>query len=515
MHTPPEVTALGHLWLTTYLIGTPLVFGFYAAEATFRASGDTRTPLLLLTASVLVTLILDPVLILGLGPMPAMGIAGAAVAAVGTRALGLAFGFGVLVKRRLVRLSVWDWKSALAVVRIGAPTAATGVFFSAVYVGLTRITTQFGTPALAALGVGHKLEGLAYQVAIGFGLASAAIVGQNLGAGRADRARRAAYLTATYACLVAAVACIAFLIVPEQLVSVFSRDAAVIAAGGELPQDHRDRGDHDGDGDRLRGVAGRRGLHLRADALVRLDDGGAHPARRLARGAVRRGGDLVDDQPDGDGPRHRDVPDLARGPLAAGARMSRIITLLTDFGTADGYVGEVKGTLLTLAPGALLVDVAHDLPAGDVAAGCYVLGRVWRAFPEGTVHLAVVDPGVGSARRALAVRGGRAVLRGARQRSAERRARRGAGARGESGGARRREPDLPRAGRLRSRRRAARGRRAAAGPGGAARRSGAARAGASSTVEGSDLVGEVIHVDRFGTLITNLPTDRVDARPRR
>ena len=231
MHTPPEVTALGRTWLRTYLIGTPLVFGFFAAEATFRASGDTRTPLILLTCSVLVTLILDPVLILGLGPAPAMGIGGAAVAAVGTRALGLAFGFGVLVKRRLVRLSSWDWRSALAVARIGAPTAATGVFFSAVYIGLTRITTQFGTPALAALGVGHKLEGLAYQVAIGFGLASAAIVGQNLGAGRSDRARRAAYLTATYACLVAAIACIGFLAVPERLVSVFSHDAAVIAEG--------------------------------------------------------------------------------------------------------------------------------------------------------------------------------------------------------------------------------------------------------------------------------------------
>ncbi len=231
MHTPPDVTELGHLWLTTYLIGTPLVFGFFAAEAAFRASGDTRTPLALLSFSVLVTLILDPVLILGLGPMPAMGIAGAAVAAVGTRALGLAFGFGVLVRRRLVRLAVWDWKSALAVFRIGLPTAATGVFFSLVYIGLTRITTQFGTPALAALGVGHKLEGLAYQVAIGFGLASAAIVGQNLGAGRTDRARRAAFLTAGYACLVAAVACVAFLVAPERLVSVFSHDAAVIAEG--------------------------------------------------------------------------------------------------------------------------------------------------------------------------------------------------------------------------------------------------------------------------------------------
>lgn len=231
MHTPPEVTALGRRWLGTYLIGTPLVFGFYAAEATFRASGDTRTPLWLLTASVLVTLVLDPVLIIGLGPAPAMGISGAAVAAVGTRALGLAFGFGVLVRRRLIRLAHWDWRSALNVARIGAPTGATGVFFSLVYIGLTRITTQFGTPALAALGVGHKLEGLAYQVAIGFGLASAAVVGQNMGAGRLDRARRTAHLTAGYACLVAAVACIAFLVAPERLVSVFSHDAAVIAEG--------------------------------------------------------------------------------------------------------------------------------------------------------------------------------------------------------------------------------------------------------------------------------------------
>lgn len=231
MNTPPDVTELGRLWLGTYLIGTPLVFGFYATEAAFRASGDTRTPLILLLASVVITLVMDPVLILGLGPAPALGIAGAAIAAVGTRALVLALGFGVLVRRRLLRLSVWDPRAALAVARIGAPTAATGIFFSAVYIGLTRITTRFGTPALAALGVGHKLEGLAYQVAVGFGLASAAIVGQNLGAGRADRARRAGWLTAAYACAVASVVCIAFLAFPETLVSVFSRDAAVIAEG--------------------------------------------------------------------------------------------------------------------------------------------------------------------------------------------------------------------------------------------------------------------------------------------
>lgn len=86
--------------------------------------------------------------------------------------------------------------------------------------------------------------------------------------------------------------------------------------------------------------------------------------------------------------------------------MAHLITLLTDFGAADSYVAEVRGVLLSRAPGVQLVDVAHDLPPGDVRAAAYVLGRSWPAFPAGTVHLAVVDPGVGTARRALAAEGG-------------------------------------------------------------------------------------------------------------
>jgi S-adenosylmethionine hydrolase len=82
--------------------------------------------------------------------------------------------------------------------------------------------------------------------------------------------------------------------------------------------------------------------------------------------------------------------------------MSAIITLLTDFGTVDGYVAEMKGVLLSLVPGARVVDLTHEIPPGDIRAGAYALGRAWRAFPDGTVHLAVVDPGVGTARRALA-----------------------------------------------------------------------------------------------------------------
>ena len=81
---------------------------------------------------------------------------------------------------------------------------------------------------------------------------------------------------------------------------------------------------------------------------------------------------------------------------------ARRITLLTDFGTRDGFVGAVKGVLAALVPDALVEDIAHDLAAGDVRAGARALARYWARYPEGTVHLAVVDPGVGTERRALA-----------------------------------------------------------------------------------------------------------------
>jgi S-adenosylmethionine hydrolase len=88
--------------------------------------------------------------------------------------------------------------------------------------------------------------------------------------------------------------------------------------------------------------------------------------------------------------------------LAAGSVSAARITLLTDFGTRDGFVGAVKGVLAALAPDVLVDDIAHDLPAGDIRSAALVLPRYWRRYPEGTVHLVVVDPGVGTGRRAVA-----------------------------------------------------------------------------------------------------------------
>ena len=83
-----------------------------------------------------------------------------------------------------------------------------------------------------------------------------------------------------------------------------------------------------------------------------------------------------------------------------------ILAFLTDFGTRDHYAGAMKGAALAICPDATLVDITHDIPPHDVLAGALELAAAYRYFPAGTVFVAVVDPGVGSARRGLAVEAG-------------------------------------------------------------------------------------------------------------
>jgi len=95
----------------------------------------------------------------------------------------------------------------------------------------------------------------------------------------------------------------------------------------------------------------------------------------------------------------------------AGAVGAPVVTLLTDFGVRDAFVGVMKGMILGICPQARLVDLCHEVPPQDVEGGAFILGTACGWFPPETIHLAVVDPGVGSRRRAIAVRvGGHAFL---------------------------------------------------------------------------------------------------------
>jgi Na+-driven multidrug efflux pump len=139
-------------------------------------------------------------------------------------------GLVLLWRRRGIRPG-FDPRIAGTIVRIGLPTMLTGVLFSVIYMLLVRVVGGFGTAAIAALGVGHKLEGMSYMICIGFGLAAETLVGQNLGAGRIARARTAAWLTARVAAVPSGCLAVVFLLVPEALVGVFTSDPAVIHAG--------------------------------------------------------------------------------------------------------------------------------------------------------------------------------------------------------------------------------------------------------------------------------------------
>lgn len=89
-----------------------------------------------------------------------------------------------------------------------------------------------------------------------------------------------------------------------------------------------------------------------------------------------------------------------------------IVTLMSDFGTADGYVGAMKGVLYSRAPGVRVVDISHDIPRHDLSAAAHALTNTVPYFPAGTVHVCVVDPGVGGARKPVIVVNGDQYLVG-------------------------------------------------------------------------------------------------------
>ncbi|MGB3551219.1 MAG: SAM-dependent chlorinase/fluorinase, partial [Candidatus Binatus sp.] len=89
------------------------------------------------------------------------------------------------------------------------------------------------------------------------------------------------------------------------------------------------------------------------------------------------------------------MPTLARSPFP--------LAIITDFGYRDHYAGAMKGVIASIAPGAAVIDITHGIPAQSVVAGAIALREAWRYFPARTVFLAVVDPGVGTARAPIAI----------------------------------------------------------------------------------------------------------------
>lgn len=234
METAEPVTRAGSAYLRIILAGMPAYFLFAWLSAAFRATGDARTPLRLLGVAAAVNVVMDPLVIFGIGPVPAMGVAGAALATVTSWVVGTALGWRILHRLELrpapmvfLTPPAVSWRA----LQVGLPLGAEGALFSLIYIFLTRITTGFGTPAVAALGIGHKLEVLNYFVCAGMGAAATTLVGQSLGAGDPGRARRAGWRTLFLTTLPVGAVTAVLVAFPARAVAVFSGAPAVVEAG--------------------------------------------------------------------------------------------------------------------------------------------------------------------------------------------------------------------------------------------------------------------------------------------
>ncbi|MBN2412796.1 MATE family efflux transporter [candidate division KSB1 bacterium] len=219
------------------LIGMTTIFMTFAADAAFRGMGDTKTPLKIISAALFLNLVLDPLLIFGVGPFPRLEAGGASLATVFSHALAVVISI-FLLKRRKVHIKIswnlrkfFDFSLVWRITRIGAPIAFSGIMFSVSYMLLTRVITRYGSEPLAALGLGHRIEGLAYFAAVGFSVAAATLVGQNLGAGKPERAEKAAWLSVLYISVLLLAVSMTFFFFGKWIVRFFINDPDVITEG--------------------------------------------------------------------------------------------------------------------------------------------------------------------------------------------------------------------------------------------------------------------------------------------
>ncbi len=216
-----------------FLFGIP--FGIMEnISAILRGYGDTRTPLKALAYGFAITFILDPLLILGMGPFPRLGVAGGAIAANVGFSLSLFIFISLILKKkvrfRLQRKSIrFDPSVVWRIIQIGLPPSVSSITFSIVYIFLTTIISHFGTEAMAAIGIGHRIESLSVMICLGFSMTAVTLVGQNLGAGNRARAEKAAWGSVALISSVTFLISILYYTFSRQFVSLFITDPATMA----------------------------------------------------------------------------------------------------------------------------------------------------------------------------------------------------------------------------------------------------------------------------------------------
>ena len=233
MGTEKEVSHLGTIYLRITFIGTIFFFLIDSIGATFRASGDTKTPMRVALFAMGLNIVLDPILIFGWIGFPRLESAGAAVATLISQGVGVLVYF-LLLRKHILKFEIkptfkFDFSVIFRIIKIGLPTSISGILFSIVYLFINKITAVFGTETIAALGIGNRVESISYLTCFGFSIAAATLVGQNLGASKAERAEESAWTTVKIVVLITGFVSVMFLALPRLISSFFISDPKVIS----------------------------------------------------------------------------------------------------------------------------------------------------------------------------------------------------------------------------------------------------------------------------------------------
>lgn len=225
----------GGRYLSVVLAFAPLPMIGLTCENIMRANGDTRTPLFIDLAAVTLNAVLDPFLIYGIGPFPRMGVAGAAWATVIAQAVMVA-AFLILAARGhrafpLRRRAPGPPVRISGMAKVGIPACLISLMFSVVYIVFARSASRFGPSSMAVVGIVNRVEALDFVISVAIGSAGAALVGQNLGAGRPDRAALVVRTGLWWSGLIAAGLTVLYMTFPEPLLRLFTHDAEALRVG--------------------------------------------------------------------------------------------------------------------------------------------------------------------------------------------------------------------------------------------------------------------------------------------
>ena len=195
---PADVVVEGADYLRVLSLGIVTMVEFWIVSTFFQSIGDTKTPLLIILVINILNIILDPVLIFGIGIAPAMGVSGAAAATVITRAVGLCIGLFLLLHRlnpqmNFSRQAEADICLMRRILRVALPNMVQSGVRSVSYLIMYIIITSYGTLALSAFGIVSRVEMFAMMPGFGLATAAAVMVGQNLGAGNPDRSEQSTW----------------------------------------------------------------------------------------------------------------------------------------------------------------------------------------------------------------------------------------------------------------------------------------------------------------------------------